>query len=265
MLKYSKAVYYLHMAEKRTHVPLAERMRPQKLSDVVGQEQVIGPGKLLHDNLSADSLNSLILWGPPGVGKTTIARIVANQADARFVELSAVTSGKADMKAAVAAAQDFGRLGQRTIVFIDEIHRFNKAQQDFLLPFVEDGTIVLIGATTENPSFEVISPLLSRSALVVLDPLKKSDIETILTSAKKHLKGRTVRKESISAIADLSGGDARRALNILELAVQLADKTISISEVKKAASQIGLKYDKTGEEHYKHNQCIYKKHARERR
>lgn len=236
--------------DEQRYQPLAEKMRPTTLDDVMGQSKVIGEGKIISSALQIDTLKSMILWGPPGVGKTTIARIIANQANAFFVELSAVSAGKADVRAAVESARDYLRLGQRTIVFIDEIHRFNKAQQDFLLPYVEDGTIILIGATTENPSFEVISPLMSRSSLVVLNSLHKDDVVALLTKAKKHLKGRTVQKAAIELIAQMSGGDARRALNILEFAGTIAPKTITPKVIEQAAQQVGLKYDKAGEEHY---------------
>lgn len=238
------------MDEERKYQPLAEKMRPNSLSDVVGQADVIGEGKILNVDLDSDSLKSMILWGPPGVGKTTISRIIARQSGARFVELSAVSSGKADVKSAIESAKDFLRLNQRTILFIDEIHRFNKAQQDYLLPFVEDGTIILIGATTENPSFEVISALMSRVGLVVLKPLDKKDILKIVDRSKQHLRGREVSEDGAEWIARISGGDGRRALNLLELSVTLSKKLIDEKTVKKAAEQMSLKYDKGGDEHY---------------
>jgi putative ATPase len=235
---------------ERTYTPLAEKMRPQKLSDVVGQEQVLGDGKIINLSIKAKSLKSMIFWGPPGVGKTTLARIIARESGARFVEISAVSSGKADVRRVVDEARDYQRMGENTILFIDEIHRFNKAQQDFLLPFVEDGTITLIGATTENPSFEVIAPLLSRASLVVLKGLDEENILTLLKRAKKFAKGKSVRPAALKLISQLSGGDARRALNIFETAIHLAKKTIDVPLVEEAAQQLALKYDKGGEEHY---------------
>ena len=236
--------------EKRRYQPLAEKMRPAKLSEVIGQAHVIGSGKIISNNLKIETLKSMIFWGPPGVGKTTLARIIAKQADAEFKELSAVSSGKADIRSAVEAAQDFLRLGTRTVLFIDEIHRFNKAQQDFLLPFVEDGTVILIGATTENPSFEVIAPLMSRSSLIVLEPLAVDDVKKLLRRARKHIRGRELPAKSVDLIAQMSAGDARKALNILEFSTTIAKKIITVDVVEQASSQIGLKYDKSGEEHY---------------
>src|ERR1700689_1087092 len=165
--------------------PLAERQRPENLDDIVGQEHLVGTGKIIHEIIERKQPTSLILWGPPGSGKTTLARIIARETGAEFVELSAVTSGKADVTKVIERAEQNQRLGMQTILFIDEIHRFNKAQQDSFLPHVEDGTITLIGATTENPSFEVINPLLSRSRVVVLEPLSKEDIVKIIKQAAK--------------------------------------------------------------------------------
>ncbi len=233
--------------------PLAERMRPETLAEVVGQEQLTAAGKIIHEIIEKKQPTSLILWGPPGSGKTTLARIIASQTDAAFIELSAVTAGKADVTRVIADAQVNQRLGQRTILFVDEIHRFNKAQQDAFLPHVEDGTIVLIGATTENPSFEVINPLLSRSRVLVLEPLDISAITTIVKGAAKELKlnAKKLPAKSIDLIARLSGGDARVALGILELTIQLSDnKTISTTLVETAAQTRLPGYDKKGETHY---------------
>lgn len=234
-------------------MPLAERMRPKDLSDVVGQEHLLKRGKIIREIIDKKQPTSLILWGPPGSGKTTLARIIAEKTDAEFIELSAVTSGKADVMRVIEHAKGNKRLAQTTILFVDEIHRFNKAQQDAFLPHVEDGTIVLIGATTENPSFEVITPLLSRSRVLVLQPLSKEAVKKVLKNAAKDLRipaGRLSAK-SIDLIAELSGGDARVALGNLELAHQLAGKkTITQDVIKTAAQKRVPGYDKAGEQHY---------------
>lgn len=232
--------------------PLAERMRPQQLQDVVGQEHLIAAGKIIHEIIANKQPVSLILWGPPGSGKTTLARIIAQETDAEFIELSAVTSGKADVVKVIEHARQNQRLAQKTILFVDEIHRFNKAQQDAFLPHVEDGTIVLIGATTENPSFEVINPLLSRSRVLVLEPLQKSDIVAIIKTAAKaeKLNAKRLPPKSIDVLAELSGGDARVALGNLELATQLTKGVISPEIIKTAAQKRLPGYDKKGETHY---------------
>ncbi len=233
--------------------PLAERLRPSKLDDVVGQEHLVSEGKIIREMIGHDQPASLILWGPPGSGKTTLARIIAAETGAEFVELSAVTSGKADVVKVIGRAEENQRLGMRTILFVDEIHRFNKAQQDAFLPHVEDGTIILIGATTENPSFEVINPLLSRSRVLVLEPLKKDEIIKIIKKAARHekLNLKKLPAKSIDLLAELSGGDARVALGNLELAAQLAGrKTITPEVVETAAQSRVPGYDKKGEYHY---------------
>ncbi len=228
-------------------------MRPETLADVVGQEHLVGAQKIITQIIERKEPTSLILWGPPGTGKTTLARIIAKETEAEFVELSAVTSGKADVAKVIERAEQNQRLGMRTILFVDEIHRFNKAQQDAFLPHVEAGTIVLIGATTENPSFEVINPLLSRSRVLVLEPLSKPEIVTILKRTAKQLKlnAKTLPAKSIELLAELSGGDARVALGNIELAVQLAGgKTITPALVETAAQARVPGYDKKGESHY---------------
>lgn len=233
--------------------PLAERMRPETLDQVVGQQHLVAAGKIVHEIIEQKQPTSLILWGPPGSGKTTLARIIARQTEAEFVELSAVTAGKADVLKVIERAEQNQRLGMRTILFVDEIHRFNKAQQDAFLPHVEAGTIILIGATTENPSFEVINPLLSRSRVLVLEPLDKPSITTIVKGAAKELKlnAKKLPAKSIDLLAELSGGDARVALGTLELAIQLAASKPITPEVIETAAQTRLPgYDKKGEYHY---------------
>jgi putative ATPase len=228
-------------------------MRPDKLDDIVGQTHLTDTGKIIHEIISHKQPTSLILWGPPGSGKTTLARIIAQETGAEFVELSAVTAGKADVVKVIEHAGQNQRLGMQTILFVDEIHRFNKAQQDAFLPHVENGTITLIGATTENPSFEVINPLLSRSRVLVLEPLSKDEIVKIIKQAAKaeKLSAKKLSAKSIDLIAELSGGDARVALGNLELAQQLAGgKPISQQIVETAAQSKVPGYDKKGENHY---------------
>ncbi len=231
-------------------VPLAERMRPTKLSEVVGQDEIIGDGKILTEIVRKGEPVNLIFWGPPGTGKTTLARILAREFKADFVEISAVTAGKKDVEAVVSRAKLNWNLKTRTILFVDEIHRFNKAQQDAFLPHVESGLITLIGATTENPSFEVISPLLSRSRVVVVAPLSKDAIIEVLKRAIKAEKAsKRVTKKALDLLAELSGGDARSALGDLELALSLADK-VDEKIVEEAAGRKVPGYDKKGDNHY---------------
>jgi putative ATPase len=252
--------------------PLAERMRPQKLHEVVGQEHLLGENKLITRLVKAGKPFSLIFWGPPGSGKTTLARIIASELDAEFIELSAVTAGKADVSLVIERAKRNAQLpgargsistnvlqlqsptarpARATVLFIDEIHRFNKAQQDTFLPHVESGLITLIGATTENPSFEVITPLLSRSRVVVLEPLTKEQmIEIVSRAAQSEKLQNRLSPDSINLLAELSGGDARVALSNLELAAQLTKGKISPQIIESAAQQRVPGYDKAGENHY---------------
>ena len=225
-------------------------MRPTKLSEVLGQDEIIGEGKILTEIVKKGEPVNLIFWGPPGTGKTTLARILAREFKADFVEISAVTAGKKDVEAVVARAKTNWNLKLRTILFVDEIHRFNKAQQDAFLPHVESGLITLIGATTENPSFEVISPLLSRSRVVVVAPLSKEAILAVLRRAVKAEKvSKRVSKGALDLIAELSGGDARSALGDLELALSLTEK-IDENIVLEAAGKKMPGYDKKGDKHY---------------
>ena len=243
-------------------LPLAAYFRPNNLTEFFGQKQVIGPDSWLFKAISNDKVPSIIFWGPPGSGKTTLAKIIAKETKANFKELSATSSGVKDLKAVVEEAKSANRLGTKTILFIDEIHRWNKAQQDALLPQVENGTVILIGATTENPSFAVNSALLSRAKVVVLELLLEEDLLKILTRAIKQLKIK-IRKEILKFIARVSAGDARKDLNILESALELADNAksvekINIDLIKDIISKPGLLYDKSGEEHYNLISALHK-------
>ncbi len=244
-------------------VPLASRMRPRSFDEFIGQEHIVGEEKVLRRSIEADTLPSIVLWGPPGTGKTTLARIIARTTRCHFAPLSAVTSGVADLRRIIDEARKRQRFsGQRTILFIDEIHRFNKAQQDAILPFVEDGTVTFIGATTENPSFEVISPLLSRARTFKLDPLTSEDLKTILTRAIDDVdRGLGALKvvltgEALEELVAVASGDARIALNALELAAGATPaggdgkRHIGIDVVRQALQSRTLLYDRAGDQHY---------------
>ena len=237
--------------------PLAERMRPRKLSEVVGQEHVVGEGKLISQLVKAGQPFSLIFWGPPGSGKTTLARIIAGELKADFIEISAVSAGKADVTRVVEKAKrnaqgDTTQAARATVLFVDEIHRFNKAQQDAFLPYVESGLITLIGATTENPSFEIITPLLSRSRVIVLEPVAKKDLIKLIKRAAKaeKLSDKRLPASAIDLLAELAGGDARIALNTLELALRLKSGYLKPADIEAAAQTRIPGYDKAGENHY---------------
>jgi putative ATPase len=235
--------------------PLADRMRPENLDDFAGQEHILGPGKPLRSQIERDQLTSIILWGPPGVGKTTLARIIARMTKSEFLPFSAVLAGIKEIKAVMADAERLRKLGRRTILFIDEIHRFNKAQQDAFLPYVEKGDIVLIGATTENPSFEVNAALLSRSKVYMLRALTAEEIVTLLRRALPIL-GASASDEILEQIAAASNGDARSAYNTLEVASSSGE--ITEESVTDALGRKVLLYDKTGEEHYNLISALHK-------
>lgn len=233
--------------------PLASRLRPESLDDYVGQEHLVGKGKVLRQMIEKDMISSMIFWGPPGVGKTTLARIIAHMTHASFIDFSAVTSGIKEIKEVMKRAEDSRMMGMKTIVFVDEIHRFNKAQQDAFLPHVESGLISLIGATTENPSFEVISPLISRSRVIVLQQLTSDSLKQIIKRAitAEHLEGR-ITDDAIDTIALLAHGDARSALGNLEIAEGLisGDQKITAQLVEEAAGKKLPRYDKKDDSHY---------------
>lgn len=254
---------YMRETEKETESPLAARLRPTRLEDVVGQQHIIGRDKLLYRAIKADKLTSVILYGPPGTGKTTLAKVIANSTHAAFRQLNATTSGKKDMEEVTAFAKEqLGGYGKRTILFIDEIHRFNKGQQDYLLPFVEDGTIILIGATTENPYFEVNSALLSRSTVFELKPLSREDISVLIDRAladKDRGLGSyhaVITDEARDFIADVAGGDARTALNAIELAALTTDPGpdgkihIDLDVAQDCIQKRAVRYDRKGDQHY---------------
>ena len=247
---------------KMKNAPLAERMKPENLDDFIGQSAIMGEGKLLPKLIQSDRLTSIILYGPPGTGKTSLAKVIAKRTEAMFVTINAVTAGIKDIREAVEHAKDqLAMYQKRTVLFIDEIHRFNKNQQDALLPFVEDGTFILIGATTENPYFEVNSALISRSSVFRLTKLEVNDIVTILKRALKDQKlglgmyPIKIEEKHLAYIADMAAGDARRALNILELAViskaDLSDEIqITLEDIEDCLQMKAMDYDKNGDNHY---------------
>ena len=248
--------------------PLASRMRPQRLEDFVGQRQLLGENGILRRMIEADQIPSMIFWGPPGVGKTTLAGIIAGKTHARFINFSAVTSGIKEIKEVMAQAENSRRMGEKTVLFVDEIHRFNKAQQDAFLPYVERGSIILIGATTENPSFEINNALLSRCRVFVLESLKAEDIVLLLKRALKSPDGLGYLKveitdEMLEMIAGFSEGDARKAFNLLEMAVSNGQiegnkTTVTMDVLKRCLGKKSLLYDKKGEEHYNLISALHK-------
>ena len=253
---------------KNQSIPLANRLRPETLEEFAGQEHLLGQGKMLRQLIERDQISSMIFWGPPGVGKTTLASIIANRTRSNFINFSAVTSGIKEIKDVMKEADENRHLGIRTVLFVDEIHRFNRAQQDAFLPFVEKGSIILIGATTENPSFEVNAALLSRCKVFVLKALEEADIERLLNHALTSEKGFAYQnvqmtERQIKAIASFANGDARTALNTLEMAVLNGEITpdgivITDESMEQCISKKSLLYDKSGEEHYNIISALHK-------
>ncbi|MBD5461841.1 MAG: replication-associated recombination protein A [Lachnospiraceae bacterium] len=254
---------YMRSANLEKESPLAARIRPSTLDEVVGQQHIIGKDKLLYRAIKADKISSIIFYGPPGTGKTTLAKVIANTTSAEFTQINATSAGKKDMEEVVKAAKDtLGMYGRKTILFIDEIHRFNKGQQDYLLPFVEDGTLVLIGATTENPYFEVNSALISRSIIFELKPLSREDIKELLHRAVyDEEKGMgsydaVIDENAMEFLADVSGGDARHALNAIELGIMTTNRAedgkihITLEVAQECIQKRAVRYDKTGDNHY---------------
>lgn len=254
---------YMRNTNMEKESPLAARLRPKTLEEVVGQQHIIGKDKLLYRAIKADKLSSIILYGPPGTGKTTLAKVIANTTSAEFTQINATVAGKKDMEEVVAKAKDMqGMYGRKTILFIDEIHRFNKGQQDYLLPFVEDGTLILIGATTENPYFEVNGALISRSIVFELKPLSREDIKTLLNRAVYDRdKGMgayeaEIEEDALEFLAELSGGDARHALNAVELGIMTTKRDddgkihITVEVAQECIQKRVIRYDKTGDNHY---------------
>lgn len=254
---------YMRENTMEKEAPLASRLRPKTLEEVVGQQHIIGKDKLLYRAIKADKLGSLIFYGPPGTGKTTLAKVIANTTSADFKQINATVAGKKDMEEIVAVAKDsMGMYGRKTILFVDEIHRFNKGQQDYLLPFVEDGTLILIGATTENPYFEVNSALISRSRIFELKPLEKSDIlELIRRAVTDEERGMgtyqaVIDSDAAQFLADAAGGDARAALNAIELGVLTTQRSgdgkihIDLAAAQECIQKRAVRYDKNGDSHY---------------
>lgn len=254
---------YMRETTKEKESPLASRLRPTTLDEVVGQQHIIGKDKLLYRAIKADKLSSVIFYGPPGTGKTTLAKVIANTTSAEFTQINATVAGKKDMEEVVNKAKELkGMYQKRTILFIDEIHRFNKGQQDYLLPFVEDGTIILIGATTENPYFEVNGALLSRSSVFELCPLSQEEVETlILRAVQDEKKGMgsyhaVIEEDALHFLADLAGGDARSALNAVELGILTTPRSedgmihITLDVASECIQKRVVRYDKTGDNHY---------------
>ncbi|MCI8463538.1 MAG: replication-associated recombination protein A [Lachnospiraceae bacterium] len=254
---------YMRTANMEKESPLAARMRPRTLEEVAGQEHIIGRDKLLYRAIKADKISSVIFYGPPGTGKTTLAKVIANTTSAEFTQINATVAGKKDMEEVVAKAKELqGMYGRRTILFIDEIHRFNKGQQDYLLPFVEDGTLILIGATTENPYFEVNGALLSRSIIFELKPIPIEAVKELLKKAVSDpdrgmgAYDAVIHQDALDFLADISGGDARHALNALELGVMTTDRSadgkihITLETAQECIQKRAVRYDKTGDNHY---------------
>ncbi|GHA49998.1 ATPase AAA [Amylibacter ulvae] len=240
--------------------PLADRIRPRALDDVIGQQQVVGQGGPLRTMLDAGSLSSLIFWGPPGVGKTTLARLLADEVDLHFVQISAIFSGVADLKKVFESARLRAQNGRGTLLFVDEIHRFNKAQQDGFLPFMEDGTIILVGATTENPSFELNAALMSRAQVMVLERLSLAELELMLQRAEKELKkSLPLTGQARETLLEMADGDGRSLLNLAEQCFGWSDaKKVDVDELAKRLSKRAPKYDKSGEEHYNLISALHK-------
>lgn len=254
---------YMRQQSMEQESPLAQRLRPTTLEEVVGQEHIIGKGKLLYRAIKADKLGSIIFYGPPGTGKTTLAKVIANSTKAEFMQLNATTSGKKEMQEAIQKAKDqMGMFGKKTILFIDEIHRFNKAQQDYLLPYVEDGTVILIGATTENPYFEVNGALISRSNIFELRPISKEGIKTLIKRAvydeEKGMGtyGGEIEEDALEFLADMAEGDARKALNAVELGILTTEPSsdgkihITLEIAQECIQRRAFRYDKQGDNHY---------------